>query len=64
MFSSVTNAIAALLNIAASILWGAVSGIVGTNLGIAVLVILALIALFLLFRLGARKRRPNQDGPR
>ena len=62
MFSSISNAIATLLNIAASILWGAVHGIAGANLGIALLVVLAVIALFLLVRFLAAASRSTKDG--
>ena len=64
MFSSISNAIATMLQIAASILWGAVNGIAGSNVGIAVLAVLAMIALFLLFRFGAAMRRATKDGPK
>ena len=63
MFSNISNAIATLLNIAASILWGAVHGIADTNLGIGLLAVLALAALFLIFRFGAAMLRPTKDGP-
>jgi hypothetical protein len=64
MFSSISNAIATLLNIAASVLWGVVEGIAAGNAGAILLVVLAVAALFLLFRFGAARLRPTKDGRR
>jgi hypothetical protein len=63
MFPNISNAIATMLNIAVSILWGAVHGIADTNLGITLLAIAAAFALFLIFRFGAAMLRPTKDGP-
>ena len=63
MFSSISTAIATILQIAASILWGTVAGIAGTNLGIVVLALLAIAAVIILFRVGAAILRPSKDGP-